>query len=82
MPSAKAWMAASISLEFWVQLSQQLWNSSRKRTTKRESAGVSRLILERAAEYAMSMSPSAKNGDCGVFDDDTWQRLQYSSSTG
>src|SRR3954468_10173537 len=56
---------------------QQLWFSSRRRTTRRDSAGVSRLILARAAAYASSGSLLAKNGCTGTAAVDEWQREQY-----
>ena len=49
MPFAKAVRAACIELALEPQSVQQLWNSSRRRTTKRDCAGASRLIFERAA---------------------------------
>ena len=49
MPLENAVTAASIVLAFEPQSVQQLWNSSRRRTTSREIAGLSRLIFERAA---------------------------------
>src|SRR5262245_19716650 len=83
MPSAKAWMAFCMSVAFFGQFAvvsppgiQQLWNSSRKRATKREFAGISRLIFAFAAAYASALSLLAKNGDCAVAAVDEWQRTQ------
>src|SRR3954468_7292851 len=56
---------------------QQLWFSSRSRTTRRDSVGLSRLILARTAAYASSGSLLAKNGCTGTAAVDAWQRAQY-----
>src|SRR3954470_3602935 len=79
---ANAWMAASISFALAAQSLQQLWNSERRRTTRRDMAGWSRLILTLAAAYASSTSPEAKNGDCAAAAVEVWQREQYSCTTG
>ncbi len=79
---ANAWIAASIVLAFAAQSLQQLWNSVRRRTTSRDSAGWSRLILVFTAAYASSTSLEAKNGDCAAAAVDVWQREQYCSTSG
>ena len=58
---------------------QQLCDSLRKRSTKREFAGSSRSILAFAASYAVATAsasfagPSAKNGCCFTAEPDEWQ---------
>jgi hypothetical protein len=50
MPAAKASICACMALASAAQLEvQQLWDSSLRRTTKRERPGLSRSILARAA---------------------------------
>src|SRR4051812_48781689 len=88
--SANWRMAASITSELSLQpaLPQQLWNSSRRRTTRRDWVGSSRLIFGlmalNAASAAASMSAgnaelvvSAKNGCCGVAAPELWHRTQF-----
>src|SRR5688572_12813503 len=77
MLSAKARMAASIELEFVGQSLQQLWDSERRRTTRRDWAGSSRLIFDLRAAYASSESLLAKNGCTGTAAFGAWQRAQY-----
>jgi hypothetical protein len=48
-PSAKSWIAACMTFAAVPQSVQQLWNSSRRRTTSRDRAGVSRSIFARTA---------------------------------
>src|SRR4051812_18494074 len=56
---------------------QQLWNSSRRRTTRRDWSVLSRLIFALMAAKATSGSASAKNGCCCVAEFDEWQRTQF-----
>src|SRR6185295_9743351 len=58
-------------------LPQQLWNSSRRRTTTRDWSGLSRLIFALMAAKATSGSASAKNGCCCTAELDEWQRTQF-----
>jgi hypothetical protein len=55
---------------------QQLWNSSRSRTTRRDWSGLSRFTFALMAEKAISGSASAKNGCCCVAELEEWQRTQ------
>jgi hypothetical protein len=61
---------------------QQLWNSLRRRMTSLEFAGVSRLIFDLAAAYAVTTSGSAKYGCCAVADSELWHPEQFAVSTG
>src|SRR3954471_6702345 len=69
-------------------VTQQLWNSLRSRSTKREFAGSSRSILAFAASYAVATAsasddgPSAKNGCCFTAEPDEWHCEQNCESTG
>ena len=88
-PLLKAWIAACMSFASLAQLDvQQLCDSLRKRTTKREIAGSSRFIFDFAASYASSTAslslggPSAKNGCCLSAVSDAWHSEQNCSSTG
>src|SRR5690349_15462450 len=83
MPLAKLVMAASIAAALPGQsgappdcVAQQLWNSSRNRTTKRELAGVFRSIFGCAATYASAGFGPAKYGCCGVPASGLWQLTQ------
>src|SRR5688572_8445029 len=82
-------MAASMTFASLTQLCvQQLWNSLRKRSTKREIAGSSRFIFDFAASYASAIEsaslggPSAKNGCCFSAVSEAWHSEQCCSSTG
>src|SRR5689334_15978216 len=83
----KASIAASMVAALSAQvppLAQQLCDSSRRRTTRREAEVLSRLIFDLIAAYAVSIwsgvglaPPSAKNGCCCAADVDEWQRTQF-----
>src|SRR5580700_1732111 len=82
MPLANAVMAACMVAAFAAQFDQQWWNSVARRTTKRDCAGLMRLIFGCASAYASSTLELAKYGDCGVSALSEWQREQYGTSSG
>src|SRR5512147_194200 len=89
MPAAKFVIAVCIAFASFVQLAvQQLWDSLRNRSTKREFAGSSRSIFGLAASYAASTAiallagPSAKNGCCFTDALELWQREQNCETIG
>src|SRR6478735_5876132 len=79
MASANWLMASSMVCALAAQpaVPQQLWNSSRRRTTRRDWSGLSRLTFALMAANAVSGSASAKNGCCIVAELDEWQRTQF-----
>ena len=88
-PLLKFWIAVCMAVASFAQLAvQQLWNSLRRRITKRDSDGSSKSIFYFAASYASSTAvrslagPSAKNGCCLSAVSDAWQFEQCCSSSG